>query len=180
MDRVIGQSPGQAQLPAIQSSLQTAIQEVRGLASGLGLPQLDGLRLEEVLEQVVRSHERRTGSQVKLVTADLPDQVELPVKITLYRIVQEALNNAFRHAGGVGQAVSAHCEAGRIQVEVSDQGPGFDVNQSIDWEQHLGLAGMRERVESLGGLFSVESQLNHGSRVTVSLPLQPVKEQTYE
>jgi signal transduction histidine kinase len=180
MDRVIGQNPGQAQLPAIQSSLQTAIQEVRGLASGLGLPQLDGLRLEEVLAQVVNSHERRTGSKVKLVTAGLPDQVELPVKITLYRIVQEALNNAFHHAGGVGQAVSAQCAAGRIEVEVSDQGPGFDVNQSIDWEQHLGLAGMRERVESLGGLFSVESQLKHGSRVTVSLPLQPVKEQSNE
>jgi signal transduction histidine kinase len=180
MDRVIGQNPGQAQLPAIQSSLQTAIQEVRGLASGLGLPQLDGLRLEEVLAQVVNSHERRTGSHVKLVTSGLPEQVDLSVKITLYRIVQEALNNSFRHAGGVGQVVSAHCAAGRMQVEVSDQGPGFDVNQSIDWEQHLGLAGMRERVESLGGLFSVESQLNHGSRVTVSLPLQPVKEQPNE
>jgi signal transduction histidine kinase len=180
MDRVIGQNPGQPQLPAIQSSLQTAIQEVRGLAGGLGLPQLDGLRLEEVLAQVVNSHERRTGSKVKLTTAGLPEQVDLPVKITLYRIVQEALNNAFRHAGGVGQAVNAKCAAGRIQVEVSDQGPGFDVNQSIDWEQHLGLAGMRERVESLGGLFSVESQLNHGSRVTVSLPLQPAREQANE
>jgi signal transduction histidine kinase len=180
MDRVIGQNPGQPQLPAIQSSLQTAIQEVRGLAGGLGLPQLDGLRLEEVLAQVVNSHERRTGSKVQLTTAGLPEQVDLPVKITLYRIVQEALNNAFRHAGGVGQAVNAKCVAGRIQVEVTDQGPGFDVNQSIDWEQHLGLAGMRERVESLGGLFSVESQLNHGARVTVSLPLQPAREQANE
>jgi signal transduction histidine kinase len=180
MDRVIGQNPGQEQLPAIQTSMQTAIQEVRGLASGLGLPQLEGLRLEEVLVQVVNSHERRTGSKVKLSTAGLPEQVELPVKITVYRIVQEALNNAFRHAGGAGQSVSAKCEAGRIQIEISDQGPGFDVNQSIDWEQHLGLAGMRERVESLGGVFSIESQIKLGSRVNFSLPLQPVKEQTYE
>jgi two-component system sensor histidine kinase NreB len=75
--------------------------------------------------------------------------------------------------------VSAKCEAGRIQVEVSDQGPGFDVNQSIDWEQHLGLAGMRERVESLGGAFSVESSPNHGTRITASLPLQPLKEATH-
>ena len=189
MDRVVGQDQAslalipnnvwQEQLPAIQTSMQNAIQEVRSLASGLGLPQLEGLRLDEVLRQVVSSHERRTGTKVKLTIAGLPAQAELPVKITLYRIVQEALNNAFRHAGGAEQAVSAQAEAGRIQIEISDQGPGFDVNRSIDWEQHLGLAGMRERVESLGGAFAVESKINHGTRVNVNLPLQPLKEETH-
>ncbi len=189
MDRVIGQNQAgqtlisdgiyQEQLPAIQTSLQNAIQEVRALASGLGLPQLEGLGLEEVLRRVVNSHERRTGSRVKLSTADLPEQADLSMKIAVYRIVQEALNNAFRHAGGTGQAVSARCEAGRIRIEVSDQGPGFDASQSLDWEQHLGLAGMRERVESLGGAFSVESQTGHGTRVSASLPLQPISEETY-
>ena len=189
MDRVVGQNQTgqplipnntyQEQLPAIQNSLQNAIQEVRALASGLGLPQLEGLRLEEVLARVVNSHEHRTGTKVNLTTADLPEQTELSVKITVYRIVQEALNNAARHAGGAGQEVSVKCEAGRIQIEVSDQGPGFDVNQSIDWEDHLGLAGMRERVESQGGVFTVESRIGHGSRVAVSLPLQPMSEETH-
>jgi signal transduction histidine kinase len=189
MDRVIGQNQTrperipdniyQEQLPAIQTSLQNAIQEVRALASGLGLPQLEGLRLAEVLTRAVNSHERRTGTKVKLSIAELPEQTELPVKITVYRIVQEALNNAFRHAGGAGQEVNVKCDAGRIKIEVSDQGPGFDINQSIDWEEHLGLAGMRERVESQGGAFTIESNINHGSRVTVSLPLQPMSEETY-
>lgn len=189
MDRVIGQDQAnlvqlpntvyQEQLPAIQTSMQTAIQEVRALASGLGLPQLEGLGLNELLVQVVNSHERRTGTRVKLSTAGLPEQADLPLKITVYRIVQEALNNAFLHAGGVGQAVSAEYAAGWIQIEVSDQGSGFDVNQPIDWEQHLGLAGMRERVESLGGVFAVESSLAIGTRVTVGLPLQPVKEEPH-
>jgi len=189
MDRVIGQDQAslallpdnvsQEQLPAIQTSMQNAIQEVRALASGLGLPQLEGLRLDELLRQVVSTHQRRTGSKVKLTIAGLPEQTDLPVKITVYRIVQEALNNAFRHAGGTGQAVSAQAEAGRIHIEVSDQGPGFDLNQSIDWEQHLGLAGMRERVESLGGLFTVESRIDHGTRVNVNLPLHQMKDETY-
>jgi signal transduction histidine kinase len=189
MDRVIGQNQTgqtlipdgiyQEQLPAIQTSLQNAIQEVRALASGLGLPQLEGSGVEEVLRRVVNSHERRTGTRVKLSTSGLPEQADLSMKITIYRIVQEALNNAFRHAGGTGQEVSARCEAGRIRIEVSDQGPGFDANQPLDWEQHLGLAGMRERVESLGGAFSVESQTGHGTRVTASLPLQPISEETY-
>lgn len=189
MDRVIGTDKAglevipnkvfQEQLPAIQTSLQNAIQEVRELASGLGLPQLETLDLDEVLRRVVNSHERRTGTSVKLTTSELPGKVELSVKITVYRIVQEALNNAFRHAGGARQEVSVTCEADWIQIEVSDEGPGFDPNQSIDWEQHLGLAGMRERVESQGGVFSIVSKINHGSRVTVNLPLQPISEETH-
>ncbi len=187
IDRVMGQeqaclaivpdNPCGEQLSAIQASLQNAIQEVRTLASGLALPQLEAMSLAEVLERVVSSHERRTGTRVKLTAAGLPDQADLSVKITVYRIVQEALNNAFRHAGGAGQEVRAECGADRIQVAVLDQGPGFDVDQAVDWEQHLGLAGMRERVESLGGTFTVQSKAGHGSRVTVSLPLQPVKEE---
>jgi signal transduction histidine kinase len=183
LDRVVGQNqtcnkliPGnicQEQLPAIQTSVQNAIQEVRGIASGLGLPQLEELRLEEVLRQVVNSHERRTGTKVHLTTDNLPEQTELPVKITVYRIVQEALNNAFHHGGGAGQQVCVKSESARIEIEVSDQGPGFDATQSFNWEGHLGLAGMRERVESLGGAFSVESQLNHGARVMANLPLKP-------
>ncbi len=182
MDRVIGQDGAgetpvsktiyQEQLPAIQVSLQNAIREVRALASGLGLPELDGLGLDEVLRRAVHAHERRTGTKVKLTTADLPDQAELSVKITAYRIVQEALTNAFRHAGGAGQEVNASCAAGRIQIEVSDRGPGFDAHQSVDWEKHLGLAGMRERVESLGGAFAVESRIGGGTRVTASLALK--------
>jgi signal transduction histidine kinase len=84
------------------------------------------------------------------------------------------LNNAFRHAKGAGQAVNADCNEERIHIEVSDQGPGFDVNQAFDWESHLGLAGMRERAESLGGEFCVESRITQGSRVLVNLPLKPI------
>ena len=99
MDRVIGQDQAsQENLPAIQTSLQNAIQEVRALASGLGLPQLEGLSLAELLEQVVNSHEHRTGSQVSLSTSGLPEQADLSVKITLYRIVQESVANIVRHA----------------------------------------------------------------------------------
>jgi signal transduction histidine kinase len=182
MDRVIAQSQTSQhladdrvfheQLPAIQSSLQNAIHEVRSLASGLGMPQLEGLNLNEVLARVVDAHERRTGTRVKLVTVDLPEQTELPVKIAVYRIIQESLNNAYRHAAGAGQSVSVKCKSGQIQIEVSDQGPGFDTSLSADWEEHLGLAGMRQRVESLGGSFAVESKINHGSRVIVTMPLQ--------
>jgi len=66
-----------------------------------------------------------------------------------------------------------------ILIEVIDQGPGFDVTKPIDWDDHLGLSGMRERVESLGGLFKVESAADSGTKVIARLPLHPAGEKFY-
>ena len=184
LDRVIGQTEvchlnGSGEtcnqhLPVIQTSLQHALEEMRAIASGFGLPQLESLTLTEMLKKVVNSHERRTGTKVILTVGEVPEQVELPVKIAIYRLIQEALNNAHRHAGGMGQQVQVNQVAGTIHVEVSDQGPGFDPSCPVDWDAHLGLAGMRERVESLGGLFKIESECGKGTKVSAQFFLQPV------
>ena len=191
LDRVIGQSEicqlnngGEqcnAHLPVIQSSLQHALEEMRAIASGFGLPQLEGMTLKEVLERVIRSHERRTGTKVEQTVSEMPEQVPFPVKITLYRLIQEALNNAYHHAGGLGQRVGVDVNhmAETIHVEISDQGPGFDVNQPVDWEEHLGLVGMRERVESLGGVFHVESESGKGTKVSAQFTLNAVGGELY-
>jgi signal transduction histidine kinase len=190
LDRVIGQneicslansnnSCG-AQLPAIQTSVQQAMQEVRALATGLRLPELDNLKLVDVLERVVQSHERRTGSKVVLDIGKMPEQANLSVKITAYRVIQEALNNAHRHAGGVGQKVWAQSNGNRVEIEISDKGSGFDKSKPIDWEDHLGLAGMRERVESLGGAFLIESAPSQGTKVTAHLSLHSIGANAHE
>jgi len=161
-------------LPIAQASLQAALQEMRTIAAELGLPQLDGLTLPEVFSHAVRSHEQRTGTKAALSIKDIPDQATLPIKITAYRLVQEGLNNAYHHAGGAGQRVRVTCNFHQMQIEVSDQGPGFDVSMPIEWEEQLGLAGMRERVESLGGLFSIESKINEGTKLIARLSLQNI------
>ena len=155
----------------VREALQHALREVRSLSAGLGLPQLDKLTLDQLLAQVVQSHERRTGSRVRLLTEGLPDQAAAAVKTTLYRVTQEALTNAFRHAGGAGQAVRAWQSAGRITIEIADEGPGFDPAGWDQSEDHLGLAGMRDRAESMGGRFWLESTLGRGTRVFATLPL---------
>ncbi|HEY0736984.1 MAG TPA: sensor histidine kinase [Herpetosiphonaceae bacterium] len=160
----------------VQESLRHALQEVRGIAAGLSLPHLNDLTLPETIARAVRSHERRTGTHVTLTHTELPDAAPLPVKITVYRLVQEALTNAYRHAGGQGQTVDVTFDGEHLSVEIGDQGPGFDTAHVTDWSQHLGLAGMRERVESLGGSFQVESVQGHGSKVQARLSLQMVEE----
>ena len=159
-------------LPTVQTSLQIALQEMRTIATSLGLPQLDNMPLTEVFARVVRSHEKRTRTKVTLNINNLPEQATLPVKITIYRVIQEALNNAYNHAGGMDQQVRANFEKGLLQIEISDKGRGFDVSLPIEWDNHLGLAGMRERVESLGGLFEIQSVISEGTIVNANLFLQ--------
>jgi signal transduction histidine kinase len=144
---------------------------MRGIAGGLSLPQLAALDLPETVIRVVRAHERQTGVKVDLELDTLPEGVGLPLKITVYRLVQEALNNAFRHAQGQGERVYVCTRGNRLYVEVSDQGPGFDRSQVSGWEGHLGLRSMQERVESQGGQLEIESAAGRGTRIRAYLPI---------
>ncbi len=160
------------ELNQIQETLRHAIQEVRAISAGLMLPHLGDLNLADVIEHAVQAHRRRTRSVVEVQIGDLGENSSLATKIAVYRIVQEALTNAWRHAGGNSQRVSAEVRDDAVRVVVSDGGPGFDATATIDAaEDHLGLLGMRERVETLGGEFRVESSSADGTRIIVTLPL---------
>jgi signal transduction histidine kinase len=165
-------------LVVIHSSLQRAMEEIRSLSTGLGVPQLNELSLPETIARVVRVHEQRTGTTVTLNASAAPNQVSLPVKITVYRLIQESLHNAYRHANGQGQQVTVSSVNHQIKVEVSDRGPGIQNEAGSWWDNHLGMVGMRERVESLGGIFDVESTPGRGTKIIAFLSLQ--EEEEYE
>jgi signal transduction histidine kinase len=155
----------------VQSSLQHALTEIRAISAGMGLPELENRTPAETVARAVRGHEQRTGTRVDLQLNGLPDRLALPLKITLYRLIQEALSNAYRHGGGAGQAVRVDYLPPKLNLLVTDRGPGFDDTRGLEGEEHLGLVGMRERVESLGGTFHIESQPGRGTRVRAQLPL---------
>lgn len=155
----------------VHSSLHHALQEIRAISAGMGLPELENMTLAETAARAVRAHERRTGTQVTLNMNGLPENVPVPVKITVYRIIQEALSNAYRHANGADQQVEVCHTRNQLNLTISDKGPGFDKSYEAQWDEHLGLVGMRERVESLGGVFQIESQLGCGTCVMAQLPL---------
>ncbi len=169
---VAGDGKCEEKLLPIRDAVSRALSEIRGISGGLVLPELQRLTLREAINRAAHGHERRTGSAVSLKVGTLPEDASLAVKITAYRLVQEALNNAFRHAGGVGQSVAAEAHDGRLYLEVCDQGPGFDAENELEGDQHLGLLGMRERVQSQAGVFRVESQPGHGTKVHASLALR--------
>ncbi len=158
------------QFNEIGISLQNALKEMRSIAAGSSLPELSGLGLAETVRRVISAHERRTGTHVELSLQPIPDSAPLSLRITIYRLIQEALNNAYRHAGGVGQQVRVSSESNQLVVMVSDSGAGFDPRQTVS-DNRLGLGGMRERVESLGGWFQIDSHSGQGTTIIARLPL---------
>jgi signal transduction histidine kinase len=103
--------------------------------------------------------------------ADLPIHVPHFVKISLCRFIQEGLNNAFRHAAGKGQRVSAHLQGDLIVVEVADEGPGMSVQNEESDRVRLGLIGLWDRIESLGGSLQVKSRPGAGTRLIAHMPM---------
>ena len=154
----------------LQQGLQSALKDMRSIAKGLHLPDIEQLSLADVARRVVRDYERTSGAVVELTIQSIPDDAPLPVKITLFRLLQESLANGFRHGGAVSQRIVLHTLDNQLQVEVRDEGKGFDP-KAAETEGHLGLEGMRERVEILGGTFVVWSAAGQGTSVRAGLPL---------
>jgi signal transduction histidine kinase len=153
----------------IQGAVQDALGELRAISSGLRLPELAPLDVREVAERAVRTHVRRGGTPVELVLDNPPAQAPLPVKITLFRALEEALSNATRHGQGVGVVACVQGEAGGLSLVVSDQGPGF-APEAMPTEGHLGLANIRERAELLGGTFEMTSAPGQGTTLRLWIP----------
>lgn len=173
--RAAGYEPD-ADLDMVRGALQSALREVRHIAGGLQLPELAGLSAAEVVRRAALAHQEKTGDTVALdVEPGLPD-VGTPLRIALYRVLQEALNNAHAHAGVDQEVVTLRLDgSGWLQLEVRDAGVGLAAatrgavaGQS---DAPLGLRGMRERVELLGGSLEIRSGEEGGTTVRAMFPL---------
>lgn len=152
----------------VQDALQDALEEIRNISAGLVLPELDGLSLAEVLIKATKTHELRTGTKIERHFGSLPSTANRSACICFYRFIQEGLNNAHHHAPGSPCSVSAYCTTDTIEVKVTDRGEGFDP-ASVEKKKAnsgLGLPGLRERIESLGGKFEIQSTINKGTVLT--------------
>jgi signal transduction histidine kinase len=116
-----------------------------------------------------------TGAAVRLDLGASPS-VSLRVKIGLYRILQEALSNVRRHAEVATASVRLRTRSGRVVLEISDEGRGFDPPplsgpEATQRPEHIGLRGMRERAVLLNGSLRIVSRPGRGTRVRVEIPV---------
>jgi len=152
-------------LDIVQNALSDALADIRNISAGLVLPELDGLTLTEILTKAVSNHENRTHTSASLNLGALPRYIGKSTQICLYRLVQEGLNNAEHHAPGATCSVSALYADNTFEVEVSDTGSGFDPAIIASSSSGLGLPGLRERIESVGGQFEIRSSDGQGTQL---------------
>lgn len=161
----------QKEVRVIKSSLDEAMREIRDICTGHVLPHIETATLPDILEDLAASYRERFGHSVAFRRTEAPGDLPAAAKICIYRFVQEALTNGLKHAYGNGLWLEVQGNASSIQVTVGDAGPGFSGKLG---GTGVGLTGIRSRVESLGGTFTVASNTS-GTTVTMSLPLREME-----
>ncbi|HKZ55854.1 MAG TPA: MASE1 domain-containing protein [Anaerolineales bacterium] len=140
------------------------------LAVDLRPASLDHLGLVTALQQYVSEFSRQYTMQVEFEAVGMqPERLPIEVETALFRIVQESLTNVVLHAQASRVDVLISQRNGQVVATIEDNGVGF-IPSSATFEDHLGLFGMRERVEMLGGKFTVESSPGKGTTVNVEVP----------
>lgn len=152
-------------LEVIRGALKDALNEIRGLSNGLALPELENMSFEDALDLAISNHERRSGIAVGVSFPEVLPVAPASIKTCAYRFVQEGLNNAFRHANGAEQRVAVSWDGVTLGIEVSDRGPGISATPQSSCESGIGLTGMRDRIESLGGAMHIEAAPGLGTQL---------------
>jgi signal transduction histidine kinase len=159
----------EAEIDRVRKLARETQAELRSLVFELRPPDLeaDGLvaTVRKDLDVLGRAH----GLRAHLHVHGTPE-VDSEVETELYRIVQEALSNAVRHAQAKAISVDVHAGGGTVTIAVRDDGVGFDPGARAIRERRLGLTSMRERAEALGGKIVVETAPGSGTAVTVEVP----------
>jgi signal transduction histidine kinase len=154
-------------LEHIKTLAERIVQTVRNMALLLRPSMLDDLGLVPAVEWYARELSRHGGMEVKVQAENVSEDLTDEVKVCVYRVIQEALNNAQRHAQAKNVLVELKESNGAIHLKISDDGSGFDAKRT----RGMGLLGMEERVKRLGGTITIDSQANAGTTIHVELPL---------
>jgi signal transduction histidine kinase len=150
------------------------LQELRHFAYELRLIDLEKLSLIDELRRYVVDFQKRTGIAVNLAINERKRELPLGMKKNLYRIAQEAMTNVRRHAKASEVEVRLQWEDEQLELSVTDNGLGFQVQEVLDQvhaEKRFGLLGMQERAYLMGGTLEIESAPGAGTTLRVVLPL---------
>ncbi|TGG90092.1 histidine kinase [Natronospirillum operosum] len=173
-----GQQAALQDLGIASTVLNQTIQEVRQISHDLRPVLLDDLGLRPALRALSEHFEELTGTRVELDYDLDSEAVSDEVEITIYRITQESLNNTEKHAAASHVSIRLYQRHGRIHFHIRDDGRGFDPHRAQ--KQGIGLVNMRERVEVVGGQFSLQAAPGQGAEIHAILPGQKGRAQHTE
>lgn len=172
--RLVASRPEQAlsELDLLKDQVLESLREVRGIISDLRPVALESLGLAGSLRNYLEGMGARSGPAASLSVSGRERRLTPSLEVTLYRLVQEAANNARKHARAATLSVRLDFGSDRVEAVVEDDGIGFDVAAALrQGGDHFGLAGMRERVELMDGTLAIDSASGRGTRISFTFPL---------
>jgi signal transduction histidine kinase len=172
LDELVAQVPERSNaVQRIHALLDRVEGQLRRLSRELRPTILDDLGLGPAVEWLAQGAAERTG--LSITVHALIQRLPSAMETALYRIIQEATTNAVRHAGATKLEIRVWQEGTAVHAAVCDDGRGFDAEATMArrGDRGLGLIGMRERVDALGGRFSVRSAPGRGTEVSVAIPI---------
>jgi signal transduction histidine kinase len=155
--------------------LKLALNQVRNMSMDLHPSVLDDLGLVPALRWYADRETRLGNFKVRVQAEDLDQRLDSQLELVCFRLVQEALTNAMRHAHATQVDIEMSFEGENLILFIQDNGRGFDVPKALakaEKGHSLGLLGMRERVSLANGKFEIQSEINSGTRVCATLPFR--------
>ena len=159
------------QLEEISATATAAILEVREIAHYLRPYELDRLGLHSAIESMVERISNSTSIAVSANLEPIEGLLSLGAETSVYRIVQEALNNVIKHSKATSASVEIKTDGRQLTITIQDNGHGIPATHAENGNNSrgFGLAGIAERVRALGGTFAIESRPTSGTILTVRL-----------
>jgi signal transduction histidine kinase len=152
---------------------ETTLRGVRDLSQLLHPSMLDDFGLPATVTAYLRNFSQRTGIRAQLAET-IDDRLSPAAEVCVYRIVQEALSNVGQHSGATACTVSLSAGVATLQLVIEDNGRGLGAAvATLSARRGLGLVGMRERAQTLGGTFVIGNRAGGGTRIAVTLPSKP-------
>lgn len=176
--RLFDKNPDRArtELNALKATAATTFESVKDFIFELRPMMLDDLGVVPTLRRYVETLQEKDGPQISITVTGMERRLEGHIEITVFRAVQELLNNARQHANATQVQVLLDLTQERLLAVVEDNGSGFSVDEvlsSAESNRTIGLSTIRERIEMLGGELNIQSNPGHGARAEFSIPLQP-------
>ena len=165
LEEDVGPGDVRERIAEMRRQLASASSSIRELATRLRPSAVEEHGLEDAIEEQA-ARLRRTGMQVDVDVRGLAPELSEDIQTVLFRVVQESLTNVARHSGATRASVVVSAREGRLRLVVEDDGRGFDPTAPT---ARFGLAGIRERIELLGGHLRIESSPGAGTAVVVDL-----------
>jgi signal transduction histidine kinase len=156
-------------LAAVSAMIASVTDDIRTVSYSLHPRVAEDLGLESALTTLANQIQERSGVEVSVSVQAEPTPVPANVAATLYRVAQEALKNTEMHAKAKRASVSVVASPGKVRIEVSDEGRGFDPGKMDRVSGRSGLASMKDRVLLAGGTMKIDSKPNGGTRVMAEL-----------